>query len=138
MPTVLPSRTAACSAMLSARLVLPIDGRAATMIEVRLAASPVVRASRSLKPVRDAADLTLVLVQVVEPVVGRVKQRLERAETRRDPLLADREELLLRPVDRLGDVGALLVADAGDPAGSRDEVPEDRLALDDPARSGRR
>src|SRR3972149_6452674 len=28
MPTVLPSRTAACSAMLSARLVLPIEGRA--------------------------------------------------------------------------------------------------------------
>ncbi len=71
-------------------------------------------------------------VEVVEPVVRVVQQRLERAEPGIDPLLADREQLRLGPVDRLGDFGRVLVADAGDPPGRRDQVAQDRLALDDP------
>ena len=51
MPTLFLSRTAACSAMLSAKLVLPIDGRAARITR-SLFWSPVVSASRSPKPVR--------------------------------------------------------------------------------------
>ena len=99
-PTLLRSLTAACSAMLSAKLVLPTDGRAASTIEVAL-----------LEPGRqrvevgeagpDAADLAAVGVQVVEPVVRVVEQRLERAEAGVDALLADREQLRLGPVDRL-------------------------------------
>ena len=54
------------------------------------------------------------------------------AEARLDPLLADGEQLRLGPVDRLLDLGRVLVADAGDPPGGADQVPEDRLALDDP------
>ena len=49
-----------------------------------------------------------------------------------DALLADREQLRLGAVDRLLDLGRVLVADARDPAGSADEVAQDRLALDDP------
>ena len=80
----------------------------------------------------DAADLAAVGVQVVEPVVGVVEQRLERAEAGVDALLADREQLRLGAVDRLLDLGRVLVADAGDPAGRADQVAQDRLALDDP------
>ena len=50
-PTLLRSLTAACSAMLSAKLVLPTDGRAATMTR-SLFWRPVVSASRSVKPDR--------------------------------------------------------------------------------------
>ncbi len=49
-----------------------------------------------------------------------------------DPALADAEQLALGPVDRLLDLGRILVADAGDLAGGRDQVAQDRLALDDP------
>ena len=80
----------------------------------------------------DAADLAAVGVEVVEPVVGIVEERLERAEPGVDPLLADGEQLRLGPVDRLLDLGWVLVADAGDPARRPDQVPQDRLALDDP------
>ena len=80
----------------------------------------------------DAADLAAVGVQVVEPVVGVVEERLERAEPGVDPLLADREQLRLGAVDRLLDLGRVLVADPGDPARGADEVAQDRLALDDP------
>ena len=81
----------------------------------------------------DAADLAAVGVQVVEPVVGLVEERLQRGwKPDVDPLLADREQLRLGPVDRLLDLGGILVADAGDPARRADQVPQDRLALDDP------
>ena len=80
----------------------------------------------------DAGDLAAVGVQVVEPVVGVVEERLERAEPRIDALLADGEQLGLGAVDRLLDLGRVLVADAGDAAGGADQVPQDGLALDDP------
>ena len=54
----------------------------------------------------DAADLALVLVQVVEPVVRRVEQRLQRREAALDAPLADGEQLLLGTVDRLAHVRA--------------------------------
>ena len=79
-----------------------------------------------------AADLAAVGVQVVEPVVGVVEERLERAEAGVDALLADREQLRLGAVDRLLDLGRVLVADPGDPPGRPDQVAQDRLALDDP------
>ena len=60
----------------------------------------------------DAADLAAVGVEVVEPVVGVVEERLERAEAGVDALLADREQLRLGAVDRLLDLGRVLVADA--------------------------
>ena len=50
-PTLFFSLTAACSAMLSAKLVLPTLGRAATTMR-SLFWRPVVSASRSVKPVR--------------------------------------------------------------------------------------
>src|SRR5689334_3469703 len=71
-------------------------------------------------------------MQVVKPVVGVMEQRVQSRESDIDPLLADREQLSLRPVDRLLDLGGVLVADAGDPARRPNEVPQDRLALDDP------
>ena len=54
------------------------------------------------------------------------------AEAGGDALLADREQLRLGAVDRFLDLGRVLVADAGDLAGRADQVPQDRLALDDP------
>ena len=71
-------------------------------------------------------------VEVVEPVVGVVEERLERAEPGRHPPLADVEQLALGPIDRLLDLGRVLVADPGDLAGGGDQVAQDRLALDDP------
>ena len=67
----------------------------------------------------DAADLAAVGVEVVEPVVGVVEQRLERAEPGIDALLADREQLGLGAIDGLLDLGRVLVADAGDAARPR-------------------
>ena len=81
---------------------------------------------------RDAAQLAAVGVEVVEPVVGGVEELLELAEAGGDPPVRDREQLRLGAVDRLLDLGRVLVADAGDLAGGADQVPEDRLALDDP------
>ena len=80
---------------------------------------------------RDADDLAAVGVEVVQPVVGVVEERPQRAEAVVRPALADREQLGLRPVDRLLDVRAVLVADGGDLAGGRDEAAQDGLALDD-------
>ena len=54
----------------------------------------------------DAADLALVLMQIVEPVVSGMEQGLERCETRLDALFADGEELLL---------GSFSTAQAGRP-----------------------
>ena len=84
------------------------------------------------EPGPDAADLAAVGVEVVEPVVGVVEQRLERAEPGVDALLADREQLGLGAIDGLLDLGRILVADPGDPARRADQVAQDRLALDDP------
>lgn len=64
------------------------------------------------EPGADAADLALVLVEVVEPVIRRVEQRPQRREARRDALLTDGEELLLRLVDADLDVLRFVVADA--------------------------
>ncbi len=80
----------------------------------------------------DAAQLAAVGVEVVEPVVGRVEEVLELGEAGRDAAVRDLEQLRLGAVDRLLDLGRVLVADAGDLAGGADQVPEDRLALDDP------
>ena len=84
------------------------------------------------EPGPHAADLAAVGVQVIEPVVGVVEQRLERAEAGIDALLADREELRLGAIDGLLDLGRILVADPGDAARGADQVAQDRLALDDP------
>ncbi len=84
------------------------------------------------EPGADAADLAAVRVEVVEPVVRVVEERLERREAGGDAPLADGEELRLGAIDRLLDLGRILVADAGDLAGRPDQVPQHRLALDDP------
>ena len=107
-------------------------GRAASDDQVRLL-EPAGQRVQVREAGADAADLALVLVQVVQPVVGGVQQRLQRREAALDALLADREELLLRPVDGLADVRRVVVADGGDPAGRADQVAQDRLALDDAA-----
>ena len=80
----------------------------------------------------DAADLAAVRMQVVEPVERLVEERPERAEARRNAALGHREELRFRAVDRLLDLRPVLVPDPGDLAGSRDQVAQDSLALDDP------
>ena len=132
MPTdfagVLP--IAAYSAMLSARLVLPTDGRAADDHEVgRLQAGRERIEVREAGP--DAADLAAVGVQVVEPVEGVVEKLLEGAEAGREPALRDGVQLRLGAIDRLLDLRRVLVADAGDSPGGGDQVPQDGLALDD-------
>ena len=58
-------RSATCCAMLSTRLVLPIDGRAATMIRSPRW-KPRVILSISVKPVRDAGDEALVLEELLD------------------------------------------------------------------------
>src|SRR6185295_399469 len=68
----------------------------------------------------------------VQPVVRGVEQLFELAEARGDAPARDREQLRLRPINRLLDLRRVLVADAGDLAGGADQVPEDRLALNDP------
>ena len=117
--------------MLSAKLVLPDRRAGREDDQVAL-----LEAGRQRVEVReagaDAADLAAVGVEVVEPVVGVVEEGLERAEPDVDPLLADREELGFGAIDRLLDLGRVLVADAGDPAGRADQVAQDGLALDDP------
>ena len=50
MPTVLPASMPQCSAMLSTKLVFPIDGRAATMTRSRL-----LEAGRHLVEIDEAA-----------------------------------------------------------------------------------
>ena len=130
-PTLLRSRTVACSAMLSAKLDLPTDGRAASTIEVALLQTGGQRVQVG-EPGSDAADLATMGVQVVEPIVRVVKERLQRAESRLDALLADREQLGLGAIDGLLDLRRVLVPDAGDPARGRDEIAQDGLALDDP------
>jgi hypothetical protein len=71
-------------------------------------------------------------VEVVEPIVGLVQERIELREARLEPLLADREQLCLGSVDRLLDLCGILVPDAGDPAGRSDQVAQHGLAFDDP------
>ena len=72
-------------------------------------------------------------VEVVEPVVGVVEQAAKVHEAGGDAPLADGEQRGLGPIDRLLDLGRVLVADAGDLAGRTDEIPEDRLSFDDPS-----
>ena len=92
-------------------------------------------AGRQRVQVREAgahpADLAAMGVQVVEPVVGIVEERLERAEPGIDTLLADREELRLSAVDRLLDLRGVLVPDTGDAARRPDQIAQDCLPLDD-------
>ena len=106
-------------------------GRAATMTR-SLFWKPVVRAVQVRKAGSYPADLAAMGVQIVEPVVGLVEEVLELAEAGRDPPVADLEELTFGAVDRLLDLRRVLIADAGDLAGRSDQVPKDRLALDDP------
>ena len=101
-PTLLRSLTAACSAMLSAKLVLPTDGRAARMMR-SLRWSPVEQRVEVVEARADPADLAAVGVQVLEPVVRLVEQRRQGLEARRDALLADLEQVRFRPVDGLLD-----------------------------------
>jgi hypothetical protein len=72
-----------------------------------------------------------VLVEVLEAVVRLPEQGGQRLEAARGAVLADLEQDALGPVD--GDLGVVrfLVADRGDLAGCRDQVAQDRLALDD-------
>jgi hypothetical protein len=72
-------------------------------------------------------------MQIIEPIVGVVQERLQGAESRVDALLADREELRFSAVDRLLDLGGVLVPDAGYPPRRPDQVSENGLALDDPS-----
>ena len=131
-PTFLASRTAACWAMFSARLVFPTLGRAARMIRSD-GWKPPSSVSSWREAGRDAQDLAAMLVQVLEPVVGLAQQRRQRLEAAGGAVLADLEQDPLRPVD--GDLGVvrLLVADRRDPPGGADQVAQHRLALDDAA-----
>jgi hypothetical protein len=73
-----------------------------------------------------------VRVEIVEAVIRLMQQRIEFAEAGVNALLADGKQLRLCSVDRFLDLRRVLVADPGNPAGGADQVPEDRLALDDP------
>ena len=123
--------TAAYSAMFRARLVLPTDGRAARIDEVRGLQARGQRIEIG-EAGPDAADLAPVRVQVVEPVERVVEELLEGREPGGEAPLRDRVELRLGPVDRLLDLRGVLVPDPGDPPRGRDQVPQDRLALHDP------
>ena len=97
-PTLLRSLTAACSAMLSAKLVLPTEaGRRRPRVALLEARRERVEIG---EPGPDAADLAAVGVEIVEAVVCVVEERLERANPPRRAL-ADGVELLLGAVDCL-------------------------------------
>ena len=79
----------------------------------------------------DADDLAPMLVQVLEPVVGLVEQRLERAEPGATRLwLISNRSASARSIASW--ISAVLVADRRDLAGGTDQVAQHRLALDDP------
>ncbi len=71
------------------------------------------------------------LVQILEAVVRLPEQRRQGFEAPLRAALADLEEDPLRTIDGNLGVVRLLVADRGDLARRRDQVAEDRLALDD-------
>ena len=73
---------ATCSAMLSTRLVFPIEGRPAMTIRSDFWKPEVMR-SRSTKPVGDAGDGALVLVELLDDLEGRsCRTSLASARTR--------------------------------------------------------
>ncbi len=80
----------------------------------------------------DAEDLAAVLVEILEPVIRLAEEGAQRLEAGHRPALADLEQDGLGLIDGRGRVVGLLVAHRRDLPRGRDQVPEDRLLLDDP------
>ena len=78
-----------------------------------------------------AHQLSAVLVHAIELLVCFAEQVADRGEPVDGAPFADSEEFGLGAVDRLGDVGGILVADRGDATGGADQAPQHRLSLDD-------
>jgi hypothetical protein len=131
-PTVSPTRIDTCWAMLRQKEVLPIAGRAATITR-----SPFWRPARHLVEVDEAGgepgDHVLRLGELVDRAEALLDDLPHPDEARADPPLGDVEDRLLGPVEEGGRLVLALVAGVHDAVAGVDQVPEDRLLLDDPA-----
>ena len=121
------SVTATCSAMLSARLVLPIDGRAARITRFDCC-SPEVSRSSSPKPVGEAGDAAAVAVleQQREPVERLVERLLDEREVLARAVLRDLVDLLLGHVEQLARVARAVVAELRDLGADADQPAQHR------------
>ncbi len=130
MPTVLPASMPQCSAMFSTKLVLPIDGRAATMTRSDFW-KPDVISSRSTKPARHAGDEAAVLLELLDELIAGIDELAHADESGAQPVLGDLEDRPLRVVEQV--VGVLLgVVRAHEHVGGRLDQPAQRgFFLDD-------
>ena len=131
-PTVSPVRSATCWAMLRQKEVLPIAGRAATMIR-----SPFCRPAGHLVDVDEAGgEPRDQLLRLRELVDGAEALLDDLAHRRRSPGgCASRRcrRSTSRPVEERRRLVLALEAGLDDAVAGVDQVPEDRLLLDDPA-----
>ena len=121
---------AACCAMLSMNAVFPIDGRAATMIEIRR-----LEARRQLVEIveaaRDAGDRLAAALQRFDALHRRPEQLLDAREAVARLLLADLEDLRLGFVEQLGRGARALERLGDDRRRDLDQPAEDRLLAND-------
>ncbi len=130
MPTVMSVLVPTCCAMFSTRLVLPIDGRAATMMRSD-GCRPEVISSRSVKPVGTPVTSSLRACSFSMVSRLRLRQLLERDEPVADLVVGDREDGVLGLIE--DDVGVLLavVGSGENLVGREDQTAEGGLLLDD-------
>ena len=121
------SVTATCSAMLSARLVLPIDGRAARITRFDFCRPDVSRSS-SPKPVgRPVTPLPSPFSNSMrEPVEGLVERLLDEREVLAGAVLRDLVDLLLGHVEQLARVARPVVAELRDLGADADQAAQHR------------
>ena len=105
MPTVLPASMPQCSAMFSTKLVLPIDGRAATMTRSDFW-KPEVISSRSTKPLGTPVTRPAVLLQLLDQLIAGIDELADADEAGAHAVLGDLEDRPLGFVEQV--VGVLL------------------------------
>ena len=115
------SRTAAWAAMLSANAVLPMAGRAPTMIK-RVGLETGEQLVEVDEPRGGAGDALARLVELFEPVERGIEQIADLAHRVGHTSLRHLEHHVLGLVDGLGDVVGPAVADLGDLTGDLDEA----------------
>jgi len=127
--TMAPWLMAAFWAMLMARAVLPIEGRAAMMISSPFC-RPLVRRSNSVKSVASPVTRAL-LVQIVDRSEGVLDDLIERLEAVGEALLSDLHQLRLGGAQDL-ERGFALVGGAGNGHGAdAHQLAQQALVLDD-------
>ena len=116
--------------MLATSALLPIAGRAATMIRLPGWKPPVI-ASMSRKPDGRAGHLDLAGGELLEPVDLVVEDLREQAEVARLLFVGDFEEQLLGPLGELARFAVALVDPALDLLAGAEQPPQQRVLLDD-------